>query len=488
MQFPRPVFLITALLLGGGAHARAQEIDLNQIFSNDGFYEAHDIVRATGEVGFVADVWVLPGPADSASVLLGVSLANEALQFVRTSEGQWQATYEVGVEFESEGNGSAPPAERWDKSVEVASFDETLLTGETIVFQTRIAAVPGTYELKLTVRDLNADDGSRATIMVEVPRVPSQQVALSEPVLLRLYEPRGSEVDYVVNPTHYYGSAPSEFDFLIEVDGIEAAATAYRLEARLFPVNGAEERDSGERPAADPSGVASVWTDSLSPEPEGPTRVFGTLENSDARFGEYRLVVDLTGAGGEVLASASTPLLVAGSSGWIVENWDDALSLIRYEATRREMDILEDIEDAERRIDAWNCFWQIRDPVPSTTANEGMQEYFRKIQIANNEWRSALRPGYLSDRGRVFITLGPPDDVSQRPMPAGSAPFEVWTYHRHNFQILFVDRIGFNNYQLESIGVYQRELASIERRKRQFLEERAGECPLLAPAFASEDR
>ena len=486
MNVSRPLFLVAAaLLLGPGTALRAQ--DLDAIFSNDPFYDEHDIVRAGGDVGFIADVWVLPASADSAEVLLGVSLANEALQFVRTSEGQWQANYEVAVEFDSEGDRASPPDERWEKSVEVASFDETLLTGETIVFQTRIGILPGTYEMKLTVRDQNADDVSRATARVEVPAASGEPIELSEPVLLKLYEPRGTEADYVVNPSHYYGSAPPEFEFLVEVGGAAAAASPYALVARLVPVRGDDEDDREDQAAA-AAATAPVWTDSFAPEPEGTTRVFGSLQNAEARFGEFRLDVDLTNGAGQVLASASTPLLIAGSSGWIIENWEDALSLIRYEATEQEMEILEEIDGSEQRITAWNCFWKMRDPVPTTTTNEAMQEYFRKVQIANQEWKSALRPGYLSDRGRVYITLGAPDDVAERPVPAGSAPFEVWTYHRHNFQILFVDRIGFNNYQLESLGTYQRELASIERKKQDFLEERAGQCPLLAPAYESEER
>ena len=72
---------------------------------------------------------------------------------------------------------------------------------------------------------------------------------------------------------------------------------------------------------------------------------------------------------------------------------------------------------------------------------------------------------------------------THRPVPAGSSAYEVWTYHRYNFQILFVDRIGFNNFQLESVDTYQRELSTVERRKHSFLEERAHVCPLLAPAY-----
>ncbi|CAN5338350.1 hypothetical protein BH18GEM1_BH18GEM1_21440 [soil metagenome] len=482
MRIPRPtVTIAAALLIGSGASgAAAQDIDLSDVLSNDAFYAESGIFRARGDVPFVADFWALPGTADSVGVLIGVSLSNQALQFVRTSEGQWQASYEVVAVFEPQDDGRAPIEKRWEKSVEVGSFDETLLTGETIVFQTQMGLVPGDYELALTVRDQNAEEDSRVTADLELPDFSAREAAVAEPVLLRVYEPGASGTEYVVNPSHYYESAPPDFDFMVEVIGASTAAP-YVLTARLVPTEDTEE--VAGRGAQE---TAAVWTDTVTMAENGPARVFGSLGSAGARFGEYGLALDLADGSGRVVATAKTPLLIAGSGGWIAENWKEdqgALSLIRYEATKDELEILEDIEGDEQRIAAWNCFWQIRDPVPTTSANEAMSDYFTRIQIANNEFKSALRPGYLSDRGRVFITLGRPDEVTQRPVPSGSEAYEVWTYHRHNFQILFVDRIGFNNYQIENVGTYQRELAAIDRRKLSFLKESASQCPLLAPAF-----
>lgn len=476
MRFPRTLIPILGALLGtaGAAPAVAQDFDLAAVLSNDGFYAEHDILRARGDVPFVADTWLLPGPADSVAVLLGVSLSNEALQFVRTSEGQWQASYEVVAAFEADGDGTSPPDQRWQKSVQVAAFDETLLSGETIIFQTETLILPGGYELELTVRDLNAEDASSASADIEATPFPAGTPTLTEPVLLRVHQTGvAGDGDFIVNPSHSYATAPSEVEFLVELSGAPAAQP-YVLTASLIPLEGDE--DDGAR-------AITAWSDTVRAASSGPTEVFGTITGTDARFGEHRLVVELTDDSGRVVTSTTTPVLIAGSGGWIAENWEDALTLIRYEATGDEMDILEDVEGDEQRIEAWNCFWRVRDPVASTSANEAMTEYFRQIQIANNQWRSSLRPGYLSDRGRVFVTLGPPDEITQRPVPSAAEPFEVWTYHRYNFEILFVDRIGFNNYQIENMGTYQRELASIERRKLQFLRERAGQCPLLAPAF-----
>lgn len=470
MLLRRPIRLFVSLVLLGlvtPVGSRAQDFDIGAIFSNDQFFQDNAIVRVRGDVGFVADLWALPPTDGRSRALVGVSLSNSSLQFERTSDGLWQANYRVEAAFQPE-NGETVE-ESWDKSLEVGSFDESLLTSETIVFQTEVPLDPGAYEVVLIVHDLNNRKAARATTSVDIPD-PLTTPTLSEPVLLRLYQTRDTGTDYVVSPSHYYSSAPDRFDFMVEVVNV-ASERPYTVRADLIP----EAEAAGE--ASEP------WTSTITAREDGSAQVFGSLSNESARFGEFLFRVDLVDADGETVATRETPLLISGSGGWIAENWDDALSLIRWEATDREMDILRDVESHEDRVAAWNCFWRMRDPVEATATNEALIDYFQRIAIANQQWRSALRPGFLSDRGRVFVTLGAPDDVVERPVPAGSDAFEVWTYYRYNFQIVFVDRIGFNNYQLESVSTYQRELATIERRKRRFLNERADLCPLLKPAY-----
>lgn len=458
-----PALLATILL----APALAPGQDIAEIFSNDAFYEAHGVMSVEGDVPFVADVWTYPGAGDSTRALLGVSLANDALQFVQSDEGTWRARYAVRV---TAGNGDPIYDRTWEKSVDVDSFDETTLTGETIVFQADLSLPAGQLDLSITVRDRNAEKASRIEREVQVPDF--APAALGDPIPLKLVRGEGAGADFVVHPSHYYDTAPSTIEFLA-VASASPGSGPYRLTARLVSREGNRDRTIPE------------WSAEVAPDSTGIVRTFGALENREPRFGEYGLEIQLADASGSVVASREIPLLIAGSSGWIIDNWDDALKLIQYEGTRKEMDILEDVEDPQGRIEAWNCFWAIRDPAPSTATNEAMQEYFRRLQIAERTWSSALRKGFLSDRGRVFVTLGAPDDIQERPMPREGRPFEVWTYYRNNVQIVFVDRIGFNNYQLydQSIPVYQNEVSVIERRKRRFLGERADQCPLLAPAF-----
>ena len=128
-----PRHALVLVLLALASPAMAQELDLQQIFSNDRFFKESGILKARGDVDFVADLWLLPAAADSSRALIGISLANTDLRFARVPDGGWRASYAVIAEFNP--RDGAKIERRWEKSLDLASFDETLLTGETIVFQ-----------------------------------------------------------------------------------------------------------------------------------------------------------------------------------------------------------------------------------------------------------------------------------------------------------------------------------------------------------------
>lgn len=68
-------------------------------------------------------------------------------------------------------------------------------------------------------------------------------------------------------------------------------------------------------------------------------------------------------------------------------------------------------------------FWKRRDPTPDTAANEFKAEHYRRISWANQRFAGEI-PGWRTDRGRVYIVFGPPDEIESR------VEFEIWRY-RH---------------------------------------------------------
>lgn len=95
--------------------------------------------------------------------------------------------------------------------------------------------------------------------------------------------------------------------------------------------------------------------------------------------------------------------------------------------------------DAERDAFIEN-FWLRRDPTPDTAENEYKDEHYRRIAYANEHFSSGI-PGWKTDRGRIYIMYGKPDEIESHPSggtydrppeegggTTSTYPFEIWTY------------------------------------------------------------
>ncbi len=95
-------------------------------------------------------------------------------------------------------------------------------------------------------------------------------------------------------------------------------------------------------------------------------------------------------------------------------------------------------------------FWLMRDPDYSTPENEFLEEYLKRVKTAARFFRESNRPGWLTDRGMVFVLLGPPDTREARPFTGRSdvQGYEIWIYDRFRIRLEFIDRDGSGHYIL----------------------------------------
>lgn len=123
------------------------------------------------------------------------------------------------------------------------------------------------------------------------------------------------------------------------------------------------------------------------------------------------------------------------------------LSKVKYIITKEERKIFLELPDSEKE-EFREEFWRRRDPDSSTEENEFKMEYFNRIEKANDFFISEGKPGWLTDRGRIYILFGPPMDRITSPM--GEGPYsrcqEIWYYG--NFPVVFVDRTCTGSYRL----------------------------------------
>jgi len=114
--------------------------------------------------------------------------------------------------------------------------------------------------------------------------------------------------------------------------------------------------------------------------------------------------------------------------------------------TGMEKDIFRHLPDKEARAEFIKEFWAKRDPTPDTEENEYQEEFYRRIQYANQRFKEGP-PGWKTDRGRIYIYLGPPDrfdeifthsEVTISGEPVRGSVI-LWYYYRYGVGIKFED-------------------------------------------------
>jgi GWxTD domain-containing protein len=122
---------------------------------------------------------------------------------------------------------------------------------------------------------------------------------------------------------------------------------------------------------------------------------------------------------------------------------------VTYIITDEERTAFVRLQTDEEREQFIENFWLRRDPSPDTIENEFREEHYRRIAYANEHYASGI-PGWKTDRGRIYITYGPPDEIDDhssggsynRPPEEGGGetstyPFQQWRYR-------YIDGVGTN--------------------------------------------
>jgi GWxTD domain-containing protein len=159
-----------------------------------------------------------------------------------------------------------------------------------------------------------------------------------------------------------------------------------------------------------------------------------------------------------VLVLAMTAFAAACATSRAVKSLDgesrDFLFKVRYIITRQERERFLAIPAGDRKAFV-DEFWKKRDPWPITDANEFKDQYFARIAEANHLFTEAAEPGWLQDRGRVYILLGPPTNriTYPRGITFYGLPTEIWYYGF--FPIVFTDAWWNGDFRLDPLSVEQ---------------------------------
>ena len=409
-------------------------------------YRRMGLLAEGGETPFVASLSFFAGPRpDSTVIMLTVALANRALPFKRDGD-HYRAEYQVA--FDASQGGRKVLERKHDESVRVLAFRETTRSDESVLFRQFLTLAPGTYDMRLTVHGgIPGGPGTPSAVEATVGVPQLSLGAVSSPVPLYNVVPRARRSTVPQLLATPRSTAVFGRDSLVPlyVEGYGSG--------NEFAVSVRATADAG-------GGV--LWSDSVS-LPRREELFSGIIEVPVSRLGVGVVLVGVSRSGS--VDTVRTPVFVAFGDDLPATTFSEMIDYLRYYASIGRLQALRSASP-ERRALAWAEFLRETDPNPGTPEHEGLREYFGRVAQANAQFREEGSNGWMTDRGRVFVTLGRPDqifepnvaDLSQR------GRTQIWDYREHRLQILFIDQTGFGRWrmtptsELEFDGVMRRVL------------------------------
>jgi len=420
----------------GTDEAPAPEQGFTALLNQQALFQKLGRLSAGDPLPFTGSVAQVKGAGDTVLVILGLSLENRALSFQKEGSA-YVAKYRVDASFQP-ATGRAVSGGQ-EESVRVDTFQETGRADESVLFQKFFRLLPGTYQLTVTIRDVQSGTTNKAELALVV--APFGTSTTSAPILT--YQVTGRErldqsLRIVLNPRGAVAFGGDTLLAYLEGYGY-AGPTAVPFEVRT---------------AAD----SLVYSDSLRFRGGLPVESqFIKLRPDSMALGELRLVV------GTKPEQKSVSAVVSFSAAWLVTNFDEMISMLKWFGHPEEVDRLKHAEP-DQRAAAWLTFWKETDPNPGTPENELLNTYFGRVAVAVQQFNDEGVPGWRTERGEVYIRLGEPDNVLDT---NGLTQMRVirWTYESLRLTLYFRDDSGFNRYRLtpESRSEFERVAARLGR-------------------------
>lgn len=178
-------------------------------------------------------------------------------------------------------------------------------------------------------------------------------------------------------------------------------------------------------------------------------QVFMQVPSKDFGYGKY--TIEITAASSNYNYSTESDFEnLAAEFPLPMKDIDILVEQLQYIAKADELDFIRagktDTEKQKRFLD----FWKKKDPSPNTKRNEVMQEYYRRVKLANKLFGNVYSQGWRTDMGMVYIIFGEPSNIERHPYEMDSKPYEIWDYYEDNKQFVFIDNTGFGDYRLIS--------------------------------------
>jgi len=397
-------------------------------------YHRMGLIATGSPLSFVGKIaYFATSSPDSTMMLASVSIPNRSLSFIREGDS-YRAPYEVHVVLTQ---GATPvDAVNSMEIVRVPTFKEVNRTDESVIFQHYFKARPGNYNISFQVRDATSSRNATQEGLITIPSLRNGR--LSTPILVYEAAPR-TTLDSVPRIL----ASPRSSAVFGQDSSVAVYLEGYGTQPRL-PVQFVVQNDRG----------AITLRDTVVLQRHG-SLLSGSVNIPISRVGIG--IANVTFTRGDATDTVRTPVFVSFGDDIPLVTYEEMLMQLRYFAAPDRIKTLRDASP-EKRGTVWAEFLRSTDPVPGTPENEGLQSYFVRVVQANSRFREEAggRTGWLSDRGKVYVALGEPDQMYEQttnaPLSnssiANRGRLQYWEYTQYRIRFLFYDETGTGRWRI----------------------------------------
>lgn len=358
-----------------------------------------------------------------------IQLPYSSVQFVKEGRGFF-SRYTIFLTFYDGNKNNVMFEKIWKESIETEDFEETYSSQNFNISHRSFDLTPEKYVVVCAVEDMNS--GQRILFETELRVRKLEEVDISDIMFIKsiVETENGSEI--VPNVSNILASNERNVTMLYEIysDKDQSVSVKHTITDQSRDINHYNfvtfELKKG--------------LNTLQPE----------LKEIPLKLGEFIMLVEVEDTDENKICSTGKNFkaTIDGFPKTIVD-LDEAIKQMKYFVNMSKIDSLLDIQEYDQRLKEFIAFWKERDPSPQTLENELLNEYYRRVDYANKNFKG-FYDGWQTDMGMVYITLGPPNQVNREPVSIDSKPYEIWDYYDINRRFLFVDHTGFGDYRLEN--------------------------------------
>jgi len=382
------------------------------------------------KVKYYQDFLSFKGNEDKTRVDVFIQVPYNAVQFVKTGQG-FEASYSLSVSFYDENKQNLITEKIWNEKIVAISFELTSSPENFNLGHRSFELKPGVYSIQTSLTDNDSKNQYSSENVYSVKSF-SSTPSMSDVMLVAKKTIVDGNTKIIPNVSRNILSDRDDLSTFIEIysDTARSLLTDYLIldENEIEVTNVTKKVELNK----------------------GTTQVFNNIDSLTLNLGSYYLKVTLRDSSGKMFDYSVKSFV----SRWFgvphsITDLEKAVDQMVYIANPEDISYINDASDRMEKAKRFVAYWIKYDSNPSDSYNPVFNEYYNRVAMANANFTTYSLEGWRSDRGMVFIILGPPDNIERHPFEYYAKPYEIWQYYNLNRSFLFVDNTGFGDYRLD---------------------------------------